>query len=128
MGVNFSNSPNAEKENLLRLPVSLVEKAVGTYYSFQLPPLLDHNGYKFFIMLALADMKDNGIALQTSQAYWEIFAHQASCSSQEVLTCMIWLCDGSWNHKFGLLFGNMDSAYCCCFAHAQSYSQVYSML
>lgn len=105
MGVIFSSSPYASKENILRLPINIVEKAVSTYCSFQLPPLLDHNGYKFFMMLALEDMKDNSLAIQTSQTYYEIFSHQASCSSQEVLTCMIWLCNGTWNQKFGLLFG-----------------------
>ena len=78
MGVKFSNSPHSDKEKVLRLPVETVEKAVNAYYSYQLPTILDHNGYKFFIMLALCDVKNDGLAIQISQAYWEIFSHQAS--------------------------------------------------
>lgn len=104
MGIKFSNSPHAEKEDILRLPTEHVEKAVESYVNFQLPPLLDHNGYKFFIMLALSDVKNDAFAIQVSQAYWQIFAHQGSCSTQEVLVCMIWLCNGTWNQKFAMIF------------------------
>ena len=74
MGITFSDSPHRDKESIIRLSYNTVEKVVNAYCTYQLPPILDENGYKFFIMVALNDLKDDNLARQLSQAYWEIYS------------------------------------------------------
>ena len=76
MGINFSNSPYANKESIMRLPVSIVEKCVNAYFIYHMPPIQDENGYKFFMMVSLNDCKDDSLAREISQTYWEIFSEQ----------------------------------------------------
>lgn len=85
MGISISNSNTvaecgvASKEACLRLPITTVKKAVHSYYTYQISPILDENGYKFFMMLAFSEL-DNELASQASQTLWNIFSTQDNMS------------------------------------------------
>ena len=73
MGIAFSTSPHSDKESLLKMSYYIVEKTVEAYCTYQLPPIVDENGYKFFIMTGFHELKDDALAREISRAYWDVF-------------------------------------------------------
>ena len=72
-----TNNKHVSKEKLLQLPLDTIKKAVQSYYTYQISPILDENGYKFFMMLSFSELNDDNYDTTViSQLIWEIFSTQ----------------------------------------------------
>lgn len=59
----------------IQLYKPLVTKAVSVYYTYQIPPMMDENNFKFFIMLAFnGSGASDEAAISSSQALWTLFS------------------------------------------------------
>jgi hypothetical protein len=81
MGISVSNTSKwYEQSDMLSLSIGVVKKAIQSYHSFQISPLVDEEGFKFFIMLAFSDVHSldsagSSSANDVAHVYWRIFSN-----------------------------------------------------
>ena len=117
MGVTYSSETDgAASETLLRLkerlrlPFDVAQRLVVTYHEHSMLPILDESSVRSLFSIALrpyvvedpstrADFLD-----EVLEAVWIIFSDSATCFAQEILSCIVLLCNAPWNKRLSLMF------------------------
>ena len=117
MGVTYSSDADgANQETLLRyrerlrLPFDLAQRLVVAYHEYTMLPIMDENGVRSLFSIALRSyVVEDPVPRATFlddllEGVWVLFSDSATCFSQEILACIVLLCNAPWSKRLSLIF------------------------
>jgi len=117
MGVTYSTEASGAQEELLmlrkdrlRLPFAVAQRLVVAYLEHAVQPILDEAGLRSLFAVSLRpyiveDPEGRGKMLdEVLEAAWTLFGNSSTVFAQEIIVCIVLLCDASWSKRLSLIF------------------------
>jgi len=117
MGVTYSSETDGAPSEILlrykerlRLPLEVAQRLVIAYHEHAMLPILDEYSVRSLFSIALRpyvveDPTTRAALLDdVLEAVWIIFSDSATCFAQEIMSCIVLLCNAPWNKRLSLMF------------------------